>query len=57
MKMLRIRLYVLFYSLFYYKRNTIDFGRLGNRIEIYKTAYRDYHKARVCTILKVIKIS
>ena len=55
-KQMLIGIHMAAYSVWYFKRNRITAGRLGNRIEIHKSASGDSHKVRVSEHLKTIKI-
>ena len=55
-KRMQIRFYIMFYSIIYYKRWSIHYGRIGNRIEISKKEYGNTHKFFVAYPLKTIKI-
>ena len=46
-KRVQLTVLVVSYTLWYFKRNTITTGRLGNRIEIHKVAWGNTHKVRV----------
>ena len=54
-KQIIIHIHMAVYSVWYFKRNRITAGRLGNRIEIHKCKWGDFHKVRVAEHLKTIK--
>ena len=53
---LSIKLWVFFYSVVFFMRKRITYGRIGNRVEIYARERGDYHKFGVVTELKVIHL-
>ena len=54
-KRVQLIIFVVAYSVWYFKRNTITTGKLGNRIEIHKVAWGNFHKVRVAEHLHTLK--
>ena len=53
-----VRLYISYYTILYFRGYSITHGKIGNRIEIFKTNddLRKGHKFRIAQPLKVIRL-
>ena len=50
-----ITFYFAIYSVWYYRRNRITTGRIGNRIEICKGAWGNYYHVRLVEVIRTVK--
>ena len=55
-KFLYLHFCVFFYSVLFFLRKRVAYGRIGNRVEIYARERGDYHKFGVAYPLKVIRL-
>lgn len=53
---IKIRFWIIFYNIIYYKRWSIHHGKIGNRVEIHKKEYGENHKVFISYPLKTIKL-
>ena len=55
-KRLKVRFFVIFYTVVYFGRWDIHHGRIGNRIEIQRKARGETHKVFISYPLRTIKL-
>ena len=55
-KLFVIKFFIAVYSIYYYRRKSIAWGRIGDRIEIYAVRWKDTHKCRIAYPLRTIKL-